>query len=101
MKLYILFGQRECRYDGEFAPEALEVVDEYTMDENPEWFKEKKKEYRSNSFFSSVKEIVVNVSEAEIDKILNGFPEVKGEIEQPSSQGGSEIEPDGNPLHIN
>lgn len=34
----LLILQRKCRYPGELAPEVLAVVDEMTLDENPEWW---------------------------------------------------------------
>ncbi len=40
MKLYVLFGQRKCTYDGQYAPEALAIADEWTMDENPQYIGE-------------------------------------------------------------
>ena len=40
MRLSILFGQRKEHYEGEYAPEALLVWDEYARDYNPEDFDE-------------------------------------------------------------
>lgn len=37
MKLYVLFGQRKETYEGQFAPEALDVIDEYSMEDNTEY----------------------------------------------------------------
>lgn len=34
----LLVLQRKCHYPGEFAPEILAVVDEWTLDENAEWW---------------------------------------------------------------
>jgi hypothetical protein len=34
MRLYVMFGQRAEKFEGQFAPEALDVIDEYTADEN-------------------------------------------------------------------
>lgn len=36
MKLFVLFAQRIQNYDGEYAPEALEVATEFMLDENDE-----------------------------------------------------------------
>jgi hypothetical protein len=41
MILRVLFGQRIERYEGEYGPEALACVDEYTDDENPEFFQDR------------------------------------------------------------
>jgi len=40
MEIRVLFIQRVERYPNELAVEALAVEDEYTREENPEWFKE-------------------------------------------------------------
>lgn len=61
MILYILFGQRKERYEGEYAPEALEVCDEYTMDENPAWLGEKKAEYEKDSSFVALEVVEVDM----------------------------------------
>lgn len=34
MRIYVLFGQRKEQYDGQHAPEALDVIDEYSVDSN-------------------------------------------------------------------
>lgn len=37
MRVYVLFGQRVETYDGQYAPEALDVIDEYTVEDNPQY----------------------------------------------------------------
>jgi hypothetical protein len=81
MILNILFGQRKCRYSGEFAPEALEVADEFTMEENPEWIKNLKDRKKESGVFESIEILVVRVDDKAIDKCL--FPDqviVNGEV---------------------
>lgn len=70
MKLHVIFGQRKCRYDGEYAPEALDVADEYTMDENPAWLEGRLKEHRKNDSFQSVDVLIVRVPRKAIDDAL-------------------------------
>ena len=70
MKIYVLFAQRKCRYNGEYAPEALEVIDEFGMDENPEFLRLKQKEYENTKEFDSVVIIPIAVSNADIDSRL-------------------------------
>ena len=41
MILKVLFVQRVESYAGQFAPEAVHVVDEFTYDENPQGFQER------------------------------------------------------------
>jgi hypothetical protein len=70
MKIYVLFAQRKCRYNGEYAPEALEVIDAFGMDENPEFLRLKQKEYENTKEFDSVVIIPIAVSNADIDSRL-------------------------------
>lgn len=73
MKFHIIIAQRECSYAGQYAPEALEVADGLTMDDYPDWFSGKIDYYKNSKEFSSVKEIVLEVNDSEIEKIL--FPD--------------------------
>ena len=41
MKIYVLFGQRKEDYPGQYAPEALDVMDEFGWDENSEYLLDK------------------------------------------------------------
>ena len=38
MKAHLLVLHRKESYPGEFGPEILAVCDEFTMDENPQWW---------------------------------------------------------------
>lgn len=83
MKLFIIFGQRRERYEGEHAPEALEITDEFTMDENPDWINEKLEEHQANKDFLSVKIIEVNIKNG-VDRVRTALlapPTLEGEIE--------------------
>lgn len=81
MKIYVLFAQRKCRYDGEYAPEALEVIDEFGMDENPEFLRIKQEEYKNTNEFDSVVIIPINVLDADIDARLGlNQPPVIGRV---------------------
>lgn len=70
MKLHIIFGQRKCRYEGEYAPEALDIADEYTMDENPDWLAERLVKHRKDDSFQSVEVLIVRVPDKAIDDLL-------------------------------
>jgi hypothetical protein len=81
MILNILFGQRKCRYDGEYAHEALEVADELVMEENPDWIIDCARQYTSNPEFESAAILVVRVDDAAINACL--FPNqvvIDGEV---------------------
>lgn len=81
MKLHIIFGQRKCRYEGEYAPEALDIADEYTMDENPAWLEERLAEHRKDDSFQSVEVLVVRVPDKAIADLLTPkAPEVDASV---------------------
>lgn len=40
VNLHVYFIQRKESYPGQYAPEAMAIADEYTMDENPEYLEE-------------------------------------------------------------
>lgn len=52
--IYTIYGQRKCRYEGEYAPELLDACDEATMEENPEWYEERLKHHRESGEFEDV-----------------------------------------------
>lgn len=79
MILHCLFVQRKCRYVGEYAPELYDSIDEFGMEENPEFMEEKLSEVRSDGSIESFAVIDVNVSLKEIQKIL-GRQCIEGEI---------------------
>lgn len=83
MKLHILFGQRKNQYEGQHAPEALEIADEYTMSDNGGWLKDKHSCYEKTKEFSSLAIIVVKVPDHIIDYALAPkIVEVDGIIEE-------------------
>jgi hypothetical protein len=82
MDLHILFIQRKEQYSEQFAPEALVVWDENSLDENPEGFEEACekaiKEVGSELWASKV--IRIRVSGDAIRKELVGSPVFPGTI---------------------
>lgn len=72
MIFHILVGQRKCSYPGQYAPEALEVVDDDNLSDNSEWWGERNRDYESSGEFDSLKVIKVFVHQDYIDEIL--FP---------------------------
>lgn len=67
---------------GEYAPKALCCVDEYSHDDNPNWFDEQiEKEIKSQGDdIASYKVIDIEIDDDKLVKILNSAPEIKGEI---------------------
>ena len=82
MKFHILIGQRKCSYPGQYAPEALEVADEYTMDENPEWMGEKREEFGMTDEFDALTVMVVFVHDDFVTEALYPpkQPAIDGEV---------------------
>lgn len=80
MKITLLLGQRECSYEGQYAPEVLEAADEYTMDENPEWIRKKFEEYRKSKEFTSLAYLNIKVPNSAIDQVLNPKVIVEAEV---------------------
>lgn len=85
MKLHVIFGQRVCSYEGEYAPEVLDCWDGYTVDENPEGFDQAVQKARSRTFgdapeFSSVAVIDVTIDGDAVDRHLNQNLKLKGTI---------------------
>ena len=72
MIFHILVGQRKCSYPGQYAPEALEVMDANGMSDNPDWLIDKQSEYESSDEFKTLKIVKVFVHQDYIDEIL--FP---------------------------
>ena len=81
MLLHVIFGQRVESYEGEFAPEALEVMDEYGYDENSEWLHKKLQYYRTDQSFANVEIMEIELGKDAIDllrKRLLGHLQVGG-----------------------
>ena len=82
MKLFILFGQRKQRYDGEYAPEALLCWDEFSVDANPEGFAAEiagtKEKY--NEDFSAIRMFHIEINGNQIAESLNAISTIKGKI---------------------
>lgn len=81
MIIKVLFGQRKEDYEGQYAPEALEVMDEFGFEENAEWLEKKLEHHKRFNEFVSLKIIDIKISNGDLDRILNPDPPtIKGEI---------------------
>lgn len=70
MILYILIGQRIEDYPGQYAPEALAVIDEYGHSDNPDYMREQKELYEKSKEFEKLAVIAVNASTNAIMEVL-------------------------------
>lgn len=69
--IHALFVQRSCRYEGEYAPELYDAVDEFTNDENPEHLLQRIEEAKGDSSIDSFAVVEITVDAEPIDKALS------------------------------
>lgn len=62
MNIHTIWGQRACRYPGEYAPELLEAHDQNGVDENPNFLDEKFEEYEASKEFSRIERVTLSLS---------------------------------------
>jgi hypothetical protein len=70
VKVYVLFGQRACRYEGEYAPEALAVADEWTDEDNPEYMQEQLATQQASKEFTHLRVIAMEIDGAKLVSLL-------------------------------
>ena len=82
MKIICLFGQRECSYPGQYAPELLDAIDEIGNSDNSDYLDESEKKYADYKEFTIIKRITVSIPDEEFDAAF--FPkeiEIKGKVD--------------------
>jgi len=75
VKTYVIYGQRKCRYPGEYSLEALDCMSEADIDGNPEYLEQKLAEYQAGGEFDRVAIVTLSAPEADIRAVL--YPEQK------------------------
>lgn len=70
MDLFVLMGQRTESYPGEYAPEALAVIDEVGDEDNPDYMRDELKKAKDSGDFENTVVIKVTVSGGEVMKLL-------------------------------
>lgn len=81
MELLIVFAQPLERYEGEWAPVALDVVTEYDYEENPDYINSKAIEAKASGEYESVEIIKVEVSmDAVMDRLRPNRKAIPGKI---------------------
>ena len=71
MNIHTIWGQRACRYPGEYAPELLEAHDQNGVDENPDFLDQKFEEYEASKEFSRVQRVTLNIPRGQWDTLVN------------------------------
>lgn len=99
MNLHILMGQRKCTFLGEYAPEALAIMDENGYENNPGFLDDLLQEHGDSDEFASLAIIVVEVSDIAIERRLSPeLPPINGKVVGPP-EGGSWGEPQTDSYH--
>jgi hypothetical protein len=79
VNIYVIFAQRIESYEGQYAPEALEVMDEYGYDENAEWLESRLEPIKKQGDIVNAKIFKVDLgpgSTEAIRKSLLDHPEI-------------------------
>jgi len=80
MKIIMVWGQRICRYPGQFAPELLVAVSEYTDDDNPSLVNLEFSAAVASGDFETVKVITSSIDDDQLARIL-GENKIEMELE--------------------
>jgi hypothetical protein len=81
MDIFILVGQRKCRYEGEYAPEVLEAIDQFGNDANPDFLIDAKRRLTLTEEFDALSVVKVRVpSQAITDALFPASKAIPGEV---------------------
>jgi hypothetical protein len=83
VKIYALYVQRKESYEGEYAPELIDSVDDYTNDVNPDYIQGKLNEAKDNSEYVSAEIFEIELpsaSEVIIREKLKTVTSIKGNL---------------------
>lgn len=75
MELLVLIGQRKQRYEGEYALEALAVMDDVGDSDNPDYMRDELAKYVKTAEFDALAVVRLDVSEKAIREVL--YPAAK------------------------
>lgn len=89
MIVYVLFAQMKEDHPGEFAPEAVTAVDEYTLENVTLEELERRQDLDEDNYVATrwVK-VSLNATEADIRKLLLAPPEITGKVDLPKEPKG-------------
>ena len=76
MDLFVLVGQRKQRYEGEYLPEALAVIDDIGDSDNPEYMREQLQKQTESGDFDALTVLRLSVSEKAVKAALYPEPTV-------------------------
>lgn len=83
MKIFVLFGHRKEKYDGEYAPEALACMDEVGYDENPGYLCDEYDKMKNSGEFAALEIIpIVFSSNVLMNYLYPPKPPIQARIEE-------------------
>jgi hypothetical protein len=81
MDFLILVGQRNCSYEGQYAPEVLAAIDSNGNDDNPDFLAEMRELHQKSKEFDSLAVMTIRVSGAAVTEALYPAAKaIKGEV---------------------
>ncbi len=86
MKIYCLFIQRKCAYEGQHAPELYDAIDEFINDENPGYLVGAKSRAMEDSDIKSCKELIIRIDDDEFKRVFNPVLELQASISLPEEK---------------
>jgi len=81
MHVYIIFGQRNEDYPEQYAPEALDCMDEFAYDANGTWLHAKLRAHEETKEFVGLKIMRVKLPQGAIREALIGVPTFQSDAE--------------------
>ena len=72
MMIYTLWAHRKESYPGQYAPELLASIDEYSHDDNPIYLDNEQDEAEKSKEFDHIQRITLTISEDEFNKQFYG-----------------------------
>jgi len=72
--VYILFGQRTCRYEGEYAPEVIAAADEFCHEDNPDYLNGEKEKADATKEFDRTIIVKVDLPFDMVVQVVNPQP---------------------------
>ena len=70
MKIICLFAQRKCQYEGQYAPELMDAIDENGDADNPDFLNEEEGELRKDDSIAFWRRITLEISDSEFDRLF-------------------------------
>lgn len=70
MKIYCLFAQQKCSYEGEYAPDLRAAIDQWGNSDNPNYLNEEEEKLQKDGSIAFCRRITLEVSDAEFDRLF-------------------------------